>query len=683
MSDPSARITWDAAGQPVSADFDDVYFSRADGLAETRHVFLHHNHLARRWRDLPAEKNGSFTIAETGFGTGLNFLAAWMLWQQAAPPSWQLHFISVEKFPLADVDLSRALHLWPSLQPLAEQLLAAYPPAPTRGFHRRHFGPVTLTLIIDDAAAGLAELLAADHRAVEQPAAPVDAWLLDGFAPAKNPQMWSPALFDLIGRLSAPGTTAATFTAAGVVKRGLQDAGFDIEKVAGFGRKRDMLRARFRARALPIPEQPAAAGKAPPGMAWPVVHSRDRVAAAARSALVIGGGLAGCHSARALARRGWQVTLLEQYPHLAGGASGNPQGVLYAKLSHTRETFSEFNLSALLYAQAFYQPLWQNHGDLGRQCGVLQLAYSETVEHQHRALAHRFGEYRRFLRRLPAEAASTLAGTLLNCPGLYFPAAGWLKPAAVCRQLAAHPKITVLTDCRVESLQRSGEHWVALDRGGHEKARAAVAVIASAHHGRQFDQTRYLPLRAIRGQVSYLPATAGTETLATVLCGKGYIAPAAGGQHCLGATFDLREATADLRPADHRRNLDNFAAVAPALHAAGMAREPHTLAGRVGFRCATPDYLPVVGPVPRLADFLDLYAPLRRNARADIAAPGRYWPGLYVNLGHGSRGLCYTPISAELLAGLITAQPAPLPRPVRQALHPARFIIRDLIRNKI
>lgn len=672
----AARIAWDDKGRPWCRRFGDVYFSRSDGLAESRYVFLHNNHLGERWRRLPAQRPGTFTLAETGFGTGLNFLAAWDLWRQTAPAGWQLQFISVEKFPLDRADLAAALALWPQLQELATQLLEAYPAAASGGFHRRRFGPVALTLIVADAAAGLGQLLTADRHQ-----APVDAWLLDGFAPARNPDMWSPALFALIGRLSAGGTTAATFSAAGVVKRGLRSAGFEVEKTTGFGSKRDMLRARMPPAARPGAGRPAAAQPDTVTEPWLRVHSADRLAPGRRRALVIGGGLAGCHSARALARRGWQVTLLERGAELAAGASGNRQGILYARLSPTPQIPGEFNLAALLYAQHCYRPLWRRYRDIGRQCGVLQLAYSERVAAQQRALMARFGHYREFVRQLDAAAAAELAATPLPHPALYFPGAGWLRPAVLCRRLAAAPLIRVVSGCQVASLHRDGRRWLALDPQQRQLGEAEVAVIANACGAADLAQTGYLPLRPIRGQVSYLPASGDSAALRTVLCGEGYLAPAAEGLHSLGATFNLGDASGAVRSRDHRANLDTLANLSPAL--CGPGWQPGQLEGRVGFRCATPDYLPIVGPVPQPAAFVEAYAALRSNARAAVTAPGRYWPGLYVNVGHGSRGLCYTPLSAELLAGLINAEYPPLAPPLQRALHPARFIIRDLIRNKI
>ena len=254
----SAQLDWDDNGQPLSRAYGDVYFSRASGLAETHHVFLDGNQLPRRFAALPA--GGRLCIGETGFGTGLNFLCAWRQFQALAPADARLHFVSVEKYPLRRDDLARALALWDELRPWSEQLLAQYH-AIHPGFQRLLFdgGRVVLTLLVGDVLETLPEL---DAR--------IDAWFLDGFSPAKNPEMWTEPLFAELARLAAPGATLATFTSAGFVRRGLIAAGFAMQRVKGFGQKREMLVGEFQG-------QPQGAAKPwyarPPA---PVLAAADR-----------------------------------------------------------------------------------------------------------------------------------------------------------------------------------------------------------------------------------------------------------------------------------------------------------------------------------------------------------------------------------------------------------------------
>lgn len=233
-----AKLNFDESGIPISAEFDDIYFSKQDGLAETNYVFIEQNHLPDRWlADIE-----HFHIGETGFGTGLNFLATWqrlkqtnLVRAQRGLSPLRVTFTSFERFPLSQIDLAQALAHWPTLKDLTQPLIEHYPSS-FNGSETLIFddGLMTLTLVIGDVNKQMPTLPSSLG---------VDAWFLDGFAPSKNPDMWTEVLFKNMARLSAPAATLATFTAAGLVKRGLMSAGFDIKKVKGFGFKREMLTA--------------------------------------------------------------------------------------------------------------------------------------------------------------------------------------------------------------------------------------------------------------------------------------------------------------------------------------------------------------------------------------------------------------------------------------------------------
>lgn len=733
-----AEIDWDSDGQPLSRAFGDIYFSRANGLEETRHVFLHHNRLAERWAKLAeteARMNSllGFVIGETGFGSGLNFLAAWQLWSQTAPKDAHLHFVSVEKYPLNKTDLTRALALWPELAAFSQALIDQYPAIVGSGFHRLKFnqGRVNLTLIIDDAAAGFSQMLGSAHPLFAGQCAKVDAWFLDGFAPAKNPQMWSDQLFDALGLLSHGDTTATTFSAAGIVKQGLRRAGFSVKKVAGFGRKREMVSALFTAdKPLQNPEDFIHHQcYSPYPTPWAVVRSKvtesgencygehlrgkacnekdrhqqiftsasreehrgSKIPATKRRVIIIGGGLAGCHTARAMAERNWQVTLVERQPQLASEASGNPQGVLYAKLSPKQEPQAVFNLASLQFALRHYRQFWnKKQGDgllIAQDCGVLQLAHKEAEARLHNLLRPGFAAAGDLVRFVDAQQASDIAGITLHHQGIYFPTAGWISPRLLCEELVNHPAIDIQCNTEVLSLRREGEQWQIIDCENNLFLSAPVVVIATANDAKQFEQSAHLPIKAIRGQITYLPATPASEKLKTVVCGEGYIGPALTAQnqkvHFTGATFNLLDESPQLRAADHQTNLDNLQQHTPELAECFGATDATQLDGRVAFRCTTPDYLPLVGPLPNVAEFVRDFAPLRKNARLGIPCAGSYLEGLYINIGHGSRGLAYTPLCAELLAAQINHEVLPVSRELANTLNPARFIIRDLVRNKI
>lgn len=658
----AAQLSW-SRGTPRSSRFDDTYFSATDGAEESRQVFVAGNHLPDRWAN-----SSRTTIAETGFGTGLNFLETWRSWREAEAPG-QLHYLSIEGFPLCRADLETALSQWPHLARQAGALLRAYP-APLPGLHRLLFegGRVCLDLIF-------AELEAALDILLGQPDLRVDAWYLDGFAPARNPDMWTPALFDTMATLGGPGTTFATFTAAGKVRRGLQQAGFAVEKVPGFGEKREMLRGAL--------EQPPRAQR-PRQTPWHLPKHRypealHRTTPPPDRVIVLGGGLAGATTASALARRGVAVSLWEA-ADVAGGASGNLQGVLYTRVSHRASPLNDFSLHSFCYASRLYREMLED-GQLqtgvdGELCGSLHLRPDWGPGD---ALFDTVASLPGLVRGVDATAAETLAG--IPCDGgLFFPDSGWMHPAAVCRSLLEHPSISVHKNCGPLRLDNVDNRWRLQDKDGVLLDNAAVAVVACGTDSAELTHSPWLQLQSIRGQTSSVRSRGPLRSLKCVICHDGYLPPARQGEHCLGATFDIGDEDLSERPEDHRANLDKAAASLPAL--SEELQLSAVAGGRAGLRCASPDYLPVVGPVPDAESFCADYGALRRNARRVIPTAGSYQPGLYISTGHGSRGLTSTPLAGELLAAQICGEPWPLPAYLVRALSPARFLVRDLVRNR-
>jgi tRNA 5-methylaminomethyl-2-thiouridine biosynthesis bifunctional protein len=648
----STHLDWQD-GQPVSRRFGDVYFSRASGIEETRHVFLRHNHLEERWRALPP--GAQFVIGETGFGTGLNFLCAWQLWNECAPDA-TLHYVTIEKYPLFADELTHALSLWPQLSPWRDALLAQYRDLPP-GWHRFVFdGRVTLTIAVGDIAACMPQL---DMQA--------DAWFLDGFAPTRNPEMWSADILNAIARHSHPGSTFATYTAAGEVRRGLQAAGFAVERVKGHGVKREMLRGMLQQSSTPIREA--------------VWYRRPSASHADHRAIVIGGGLAGTSAAASLAARGWHVTLIERHATLAAEASGNPQGILYTRLATQPTALRSLVVSGYCHTlRLLRRGLLSDHD--WQLCGLLQLAFDESEAARQRKLLEQDFSAPLFTGVDSAEA-STLSGVSLTQGGLYFPHGGWVDPAALCRAFANGPRITLRLATEALRLQRAGAEWEVHD--AHARiASAPIVVIAGAHDTVNFEVTHHLPLKTIRGQLSLLPQTPESARLRTIVCGESYVAPARDGSHTLGATHKFRDTAIDIRADEHRENLAMLRALAPTLYEALHADEldSDTLPGRAGIRVSTPDYLPIVGPLVDAAAFTDTYAALRHDATLQFDTPAPWLPGLYVSTGHGSRGLITAPLAGEILASYINNEPAPLPIGVMQAIHPSRFLLRGLIRRE-
>lgn len=647
-----AQIDWDDQGRPHSRQYDDVYFAVNEGIEETKHVFLGQTRLAERFANL--EPHACMVIGETGFGTGMNFFCAWQLFAEHAHSDARLHFVSVEKYPLGRADMLRAVRLWPELaaytEPLLEQYVAVHP-----GFQQFTFdnGRVTLTLLIGDVLEQLPQL-----------DAQIDVWFLDGFAPAKNPDMWTPELFAQLARLSHPGTVLGTFTTTGWVRRSLVEAGFAMKKVPGIGKKWEVMSGAY---VGPLPCASAPWYARPPAVQGP------------REALVIGAGLAGSTSAASLARRGWQVTVLERHDAPAREASGNPQGVLYLKLSAHGTALSQMILSGFGYTRRQLERLQRGHD--WDACGVLQLAFDSKEAERQGKLAAAFDH--NLLHSLGRAEAEAIAGVALPAGGLFYPEGGWVHPPALCQQQLQHPGIRLVTHQEVIELRKVGDLWQAW-AGERLLASAPVVVLAGAAEVRRFEACAALPLKRIRGQITRLPATASSRALRTVVCAEGYVAPPRGGEHTLGASFDFH--SEDLAPtvAEHQGNLallDEISTdLAQRLGAAELDAEQ--LQGRAAFRCTSPDYLPIVGPVADGQAFAEAYAVLGRDARQvpDVTCP--WLGGLYVNSGHGSRGLITAPLSGELVAAWVCREPLPLPRAVAEACHPNRFALRTLIRGK-
>ena len=653
---PNAQIDWDDQGRPHSRVFDDVYFSDKSGLEETRYVFIEQNALRERFAALPV--NGQLVIGETGFGTGLNFLCAWQLFEQTAHPDARLHFISVEKYPLTRDDLQRALALWPELATWSEQLLAAYF-AIHPGFQHVSLanGRVTLTLLIGDVLEQLPQL---DAR--------VDAWFLDGFAPAKNPEMWTPQLFAQLARLAAPGSTISTFTSTGWVRRALNDAGFKMRRTPGIGHKWEILRGSF----IGLPEHVLTPPESKPWYARPPQIEGER------RALVIGGGLSGCASANSLAKRGWHVCLLERHERLAKEASGNPQGVLYMKLSAHGTTLSQLIVSGFGYTRRLLEQL--QRGRDWDECGVLQLGFNAKEAERQAQLAAAFPPA--LVHLLDQPQAQALAGVELAHGGLFYPEGGWVHPPALCQFQALHPNIQVLTHHDVLQLQQVDGQWQAI-QGDQVVASAPVVILAGAAEVKRFPAASGLPLKRIRGQITQLVETQASAALKTVVCAEGYIAPGRLGEHTLGASFDFNNEDLTTTPAGHQGNLDLLQEISPAL-AQQLGQEqldPETLRGWAAFRCTSPDYLPIVGPLSEPEAFAQAYAVLRKDARQVPSTECPWLHGLYVNSGHGSRGLITAPLSGEILAAWINNDPMPVPRAIAEACHPNRFALRTLIKG--
>ncbi|MFZ5537538.1 MAG: bifunctional tRNA (5-methylaminomethyl-2-thiouridine)(34)-methyltransferase MnmD/FAD-dependent 5-carboxymethylaminomethyl-2-thiouridine(34) oxidoreductase MnmC [Pseudomonadota bacterium] len=638
-----ARIEVDERGVPCSLDYGDVYYSADGGLAETDYVFLQGNGLPERWRD-----RERFVIGETGFGTGQNVLAAARLFLDTAPGHARLHVVTVERHPIPKDDLKR---LYPAGHPLAElarELIAHYPDL-IPGSHRLELagGRVHLTLLFGDAL-----------DILPRARARVDAWFLDGFAPAKNPQMWQSPLFEAMARLSAPGATFATFSCARMVRDGLAAAGFAFEKRAGFGRKREMLVGHL-AREVPAEEDPPWLPRGRP--------------ATSREAVVIGAGIAGASAARRLAERGWTVRVLERHALPAQEASGNHAGILLPVLSAEWNNLSRLASLGLGYARRTLHRLARQHPGIDwHPTGVLRLARNERHAAQQLKIAARLNLPADFARWVEPEEGSRLIGARVEQPGWWFPGGGWVNPPNTVRALLDHPGITLATSVAVKRIERAGEHWRVWDEAGACVAESGTLILANACAVNDL-LPGALPLAPVRGQISLTPAVTGRD-LSAVACREGYVIPVREGLHCFGASFAHGVHDPAPRIEDHLGNLARLTSILPDWE--GL--EPGRLGGRVSHRCATPDRLPIAGPLHDAEAFRRDFEGLHLGWPARRFVPARLHPGLWVTTGHGARGLVWTALLGELIASALAGDPLPLTVDLLHAVHPARFDYRQM-----
>ncbi|ANJ72302.1 bifunctional tRNA (5-methylaminomethyl-2-thiouridine)(34)-methyltransferase MnmD/FAD-dependent 5-carboxymethylaminomethyl-2-thiouridine(34) oxidoreductase MnmC [Ralstonia insidiosa] len=635
-------------GTPFSAQYDDVYHSTEGGLAQAQHVFLGGNALPGAWQG----KN-AFTIVETGFGQGLNFLATWAAWRDDPQRCARLDFVSIEKHPFDRAGLSVVHPKDGVLAPLGEALRQSWP-VPVPGVHRLVFdeGRVTLTLLFGDAMEMLPQLSCA-----------ADAFYLDGFSPAKNPDLWQPRVFKQLARVARAGATLATYTAAGFVRRGLQEAGFEAHKAPGFGTKRDMTVAQFpthwKTRRGPV-EAPV----------WSERH-----------AIVLGAGLAGCSVAERLAARGWRITLIDANEGPARGTSAHRAAAMHPHVSIDDSVLSRLSRAGNLLACRQWDALDRAGFATGFQpTGVLQLAEHEDDAAEQQRVVQALGYPTGYIDWLSASQAAERVGAGVPQGGWWFGQAGWVAPPDVCRaNLAAAANAThAHWNTRVESLREAGGQWQALDAHGGVIASAPVVILANSLDAARLAPLSSASLKPVRGQLTDVPLVSLEPRAAwprAVVCGDGYLLPAEPDAQSvrIGSSFQPGDSDLAERAGDHAANLKRLASMQPQQSQALARLDPAQLHGYVGVRCVSANRLPLIGAV---VDEAVAMAPGFRLRGPHAQLPRV--PGLYAALAYGSRGLTWSVLGAELLAAQIDGGPLPLEVDLAAALDPGRFVLRAL-----
>lgn len=640
-----AEIEW-RDGQPYSPGYDDIYFSTTGGREESDYVFLKHNNLISRWQELGADDR--FVIAETGFGTGLNFVLSIQLWKEQARPDTHLHYVAIEKHPVSPEDIKRLSANWPDLGDIYDELLSVYP-LPVEGDHCRLLlgGRVHLHLKFTDVL-----------NALEHSDLAADAWYLDGFGPDKNADLWSEQVFNLIEENSKKGTTLATYTAAGFVRRGLQSSGFEVSKVKGHGKKREMITAILTEKKIRKSKKP-----------W---YELEKNEYKNKKAVIIGAGLAGLTTAWSLVQRGWQVTLIDKHEQVAGEASGNPAGLLMPRLSVDNKFDAQFYSSALLYAAHCLDKL-QSQSDE-------QFWFKEGV-----FAVYKTGKAEKIISKngYPEQFIQLLSGNdlpdFINDKGAsicLLKEAGWGSPKKICEQLViACGQSLNLICANVDVIQKTEHGWQAMDDLGKTIASAEVLVIANGVSVKQFEQVSWLPVSSVRGQITEIPVSEKSALLNRAVSFDAYVTPEYRGKHITGASYNIGDNSKALTQDEQDENIGRLGRCLP-----GMFAKPERLNGRVGFRAVSDDRALVIGPMPDKTLFEQFYKDLH-HGRSNVQYPeAAYLSGLFVNVAHGSRGIGSSFLGAELLAAMMMNEPLPVSKNIVDSLSPARFLVRKLKR---
>jgi tRNA 5-methylaminomethyl-2-thiouridine biosynthesis bifunctional protein len=594
-------------------DFDDLYFSADNGLAETQHVFLCGNKIAKR---LPGVTH--FTIAEIGFGTGLNFLALMKLLENMAKkqlPICQIDYVSFEARPLPSHIMGKSHCAFPEIKQLSKKLLAALPPN-WPGLHRCDFleGKLRLHLLYGEANDALAN---AEFVA--------DAWFLDGFSPAKNPELWNRNLLLTVGRLTRENGSFATFTAASKVRQNLVDAGFHVEKRQGFGRKRDMLIGR---------KLPKSNGVTRENL---VSNCNQKLSSADQKIVIIGGGIAGTALAAGLASRGVRPHIVEAGECFAVASSGNRLALQSPRLSVDHNIASRMSADCLSYAA--------RTSDAAKAVVSSKTISLDWPDRE----AARQAKFRKqfwpedLMQFVDAETASDHAGVKLSVGGVLHDYGRVIDPTALTRHLGRNAQTSFGFNVVEIGRDKTGFHLVASDGRQLSCDRLVFAGGADLNVLNRLLSITGITVDITSGQVSQLPTNIDLSGLQAGISFGGYLTPAKDGYHDLGATFDRLARTKVLESAHyHNRDL-----LPPDLSV--LMPDPKVYGARVSRRASTPDRNPVCGEIAE---------------------------NLYILGALGARGLTLAPLLGDMMAAQMLGMPVTLGLDIRFGLDPFRFRLR-------
>ncbi len=644
-------ISWKPGNIPYSSRYKDIYYSQEGGLEETSHTFLKPNQLKTRFQN-----DTQTTIVELGFGTGLNFLSTWKHWKEERAPGHRLNYFSVEKHPLQKEDIRKSLGVWPELSEITQRFLKHYRCYP-EGFH---------PLILENGDLRLVLMIGEVRSCLKSFRGFADVWFLDGFAPRCNQEMWSEEVLQWVAYHSKMGTTFSTYTAVSKIRHDLEAAGFEVTKRKGFTPKRHMLTGTWKGAVLNRKFREP----------W---FSLSGGTVAPRKAIIIGAGIAGISTARSLARRGWQIDLIDRHPEPAADASANPASMAMPIFAVQPIPLSNFSWTAYLFFIAEHQRLKEEGAEnIGSLDGLIKIPKNEANWKRLQESIQNYPGSSEWVCNLEFDEVRNLAEQTESPVGLYFPEGGCLNMGNLCRsilELESSRSIYCRFETSVIGISRKENSWCVYDINEKRIAEAPVLILANAAGALEVKETSWFPLRKVRGQLSFVKGS--KNSIHVPVAYDGYLTPLNDGDYVLGSTFDWNDLNLSYRKQEQDLMLKRARAVLPELDLKAM--DPPQ--GWVGIRAASPDKLPMIGPVPDVEAFCSNYKDLHHGTPGREYPKAVHHPGLYCMLGLGSKGLTYSPLGAEILASQICSEPMPVESALVNALNPARILIRRLKRR--
>lgn len=698
----TAKVNFQTDGSPVSSEFDDIYFDASSTCSQSEQVFINANNIDKRWQQLSKQSHtadselNEFIIAETGFGTGLNFLLTvekFIAFKQQSQSNLLLKFISCEKYPLSKADLQRALALWPHLASLSKQLLSQYDYQDNCCQMTFADGDVTLLIYFSDATQAYSAINCSDEGLV-------DAWYLDGFAPQKNPSMWTSELFVQVARLAKKRSTLATFTVAKLVRQGLENVGFKIQKQknkanlnvnvgagvsdaasagAGLNEENEENEESVKNETLSAVYLGLRQGKKLNGFKRRNADKTERP----RHVSIIGGGLASACSALALAKKGIQVNLYCKDETLAEGASSNAVGAIFPLIHQQQDTISLFYQQGFEHAINLYKQLLEDGYEFSHGFdGLIEVAYKQALAKRVEHFNQHSPWPKSLIHGVSANEVDSIANISVGHPGLFMPNAGWVCPPELVKAVMQAAIDTgfckVKTNRHISSIkQLDNGHWLLNTNKGQKTAKHVV--VCAGADSLNIEVLNDLPLTQVRGQVSQMQTNDKVQGLKAVLCHKGYLTPQSNGIHCIGATFDKDDNDTASRSVDDEYNLTMLERCLGDI--ASWTNED-VKGSKARLRCCTPDHIPIVGQLPNVALHKEYYQHLSKDKNWHFEQPAPIYSGLFVLTGLGARGLCTAPLLAEILVSELCDEVYPVDDEMLFNLAPNRFVIRDLIKRK-